>query len=208
VTGTVPRGVLHSEKKIGIENKNSTVTAIARLSAEDLLAASGQFADLLVDVVDGGASLGFLAPLASADAAAWWESLAPAVDDGHLGVWAAREGGRVVGTVGLRPELKANGRHRAEVVKLMVRRDARGRGIARDLLAAVEGAAADAGLSLLVLDTQTGSPAERLYRGAGWTRAGIVPDYAADPAGVLYPTTIYFKALPRSAGTGAPRRPL
>jgi ribosomal protein S18 acetylase RimI-like enzyme len=171
------------------------VTAIAPLSAEGLLAASGQFADLLVDVVDGGASLGFLAPLAAVDAAAWWESLAPTVDNGQLRVWAAHEGGRVVGTVSLRPELKANGRHRAELTKLMVRRDARGRGVARRLLAVVESAAAEAGLSLLVLDTQTGSPAERLYRSAGWTRAGIVPDYAADPAGVLHPTTIYFKAL-------------
>lgn len=174
---------------------NRPVTAITRLSAEDLLAASGQFADLLVDVVDGGASLGFLAPLASADAAAWWESLASAVNDGRLEVWAAHEGGRVVGTVSLRPEFKANGRHRAEVTKLMVHRDARGRGVARRLLAEVESAAADAGLSLLVLDTQTGSPAERLYRAAGWTRAGVVPDYASDPAGVLHPTTIYFKAL-------------
>ena len=171
------------------------MTAIARLSAEDLLAASGQFADLLVDVVDGGASLGFLAPLAAADAAAWWESLAPAVDDGQLRVWAAREGGRVVGTVSLRPEFKANGRHRAEVTKLMVHRDARGRGVARRLLAEIESAAADAGFTLLVLDTQTGSPAERLYRAGGWTRAGIVPDYASDPVGVLHPTTIYFKAL-------------
>lgn len=171
------------------------MTAIARLSADELLAASDQLADLLVDVVDGGASLGFLAPLAPADAAAWWESLAPAVDDGQLRLWAANEGGRVVGTVSLKPELKANGRHRAEVTKLMVHRDARGRGVARRLLAEVESAAAAAGLSLLVLDTQTDSPAERLYRAAGWTRAGIVPDYASDPAGVLHPTTIYFKAL-------------
>ena len=171
------------------------MTAIARLSADELLAASDQFADLLVDVVDGGASLGFLAPLALADAAAWWESLAPAVGDGQLRVWAATEGGRIVGTVSLKPEFKANGRHRAEVTKLMVHRDARGRGVARRLLAEVESAAADTGLSLLVLDTQTDSPAERLYQAAGWTRAGIVPGYAADPAGVLHPTTIYFKAL-------------
>lgn len=171
------------------------MTAIARLSAEDLLAASAQFADLLVDVVHGGASLGFLAPLDPAHAAAWWASLAPAVHDGQLRVWAARDGGRVVGTISLRPELKANGRHRAEVVKLMVRRDARGRGVARRLLATLESEAADAGLSLLVLDTQTDSPAERLYQAAGWTRAGIVPDYASDPVGVLHPTTIYFKAL-------------
>ncbi|MFD6944576.1 hypothetical protein ACFWC8_16685, partial [Streptomyces roseolus] len=65
----------------------------------------------------------------------------------------------------------------------------------RRLLAAAEAHAAATGLTLLVLDTQTGSPAERLYRGAGWTAAGTVPEYAADPAGVLRPTTLYYKLL-------------
>jgi GNAT superfamily N-acetyltransferase len=184
-------------------NGISTVSPIARLSAEALLATAGQFADLLVDVVEGGDSLGFLAPLDHAEAAAWWESLAPAVADGELTVWAAREGDRITGTVSLRGERKANGRHRAEVIKLMVLRAARGRGIARGLLAAVEGEAAERGLSLLILDTQTGSAAERLYRAAGWTAAGIVPGYATDTAGVPHPTTIYFKSLQSDLARGA-----
>ncbi|WP_181807842.1 GNAT family N-acetyltransferase, partial [Streptomyces shenzhenensis] len=82
-----------------------------------------------------------------------------------------------------------------ELVKLMVHRDARGRGVARGLLAVAEEAAAAAGITLLHLDTETDSPAERLYRSAGWTRAGVIPDYAADPSGVLRPTTLYYKRV-------------
>lgn len=78
---------------------------------------------------------------------------------------------------------------------LIVDRVARGRGLGRDLLAVAEEAAAQAGVTLLLLDTQTGSAAERLYRKAGWTEVGVVPDYAADPAGDLRPTTFFFKAL-------------
>jgi GNAT superfamily N-acetyltransferase len=169
--------------------------SIARLSAEELRAARGQFADLLVDVVDGGGSLGFLAPLDHASAAAWWDSQIPALAEGDLAVWAARDGDRITGTVGLRRERWATGRHRAYVVKLMVRRAHRGRGIARRLLAATEAEAAATGLSLLVLDTETGSPAERLYQAAGWTVAGTVPGYAADPSGALRSSTFYFKTL-------------
>jgi ribosomal protein S18 acetylase RimI-like enzyme len=97
---------------------------------------------------------------------------------------------------------KPNSRHRAELVKLMVSREARGRGVGRGLLATAEEAAAAAGLTLLHLDTETGSPAEHLYRSAGWTRAGTIPDYAADPGGELRPTTLYFKrvGVPSAAG--------
>jgi GNAT superfamily N-acetyltransferase len=101
----------------------------------------------------------------------------------------------VTGTVSLAFPDKANSRHRAELVKLMVHRAARGRGLGRDLLATAERAAAEAGITLLHLDTETGSPAETLYRSAGWTRVGAIPDYAATPAGDLHPTTIYYKRV-------------
>ncbi len=77
----------------------------------------------------------------------------------------------------------------------MVHRDARGRGVGRGLLAAAEAAAVEAGITLLHLDTETDSPAEHLYRTAGWTRAGIIPDYALDPYGELRPTTLYYKRV-------------
>jgi GNAT superfamily N-acetyltransferase len=161
-----------------------------------LLREADALAGLLTDVVAGGASLGFVAPFSHADALAWWrEDLAPALADGRLLVWVARDGDRPVGTVALAPSGKPNGRHRGEVVKLMVHRDARGRGVARALLATVERAAAEAGLTLLLLDTETGSDAERLYRAAGWIRHGAVPGFATDPAGRLRATTLFHKEI-------------
>ncbi|MGX1273584.1 N-acetyltransferase family protein [Streptomyces phaeoluteigriseus] len=166
-----------------------------RLDAAQLLGRAGELADLLVDTVAGGASVGFLTPLDRTEAHAWWEGRAAGVAAGHLAVWAALDGPRVTGTVTLDFPDKPNSRHRAELVKLMVHRDARGQGLGRRLLTTAEEAAAAAGVTLLHLDTETDSPAEHLYRTAGWTRAGIIPDYAADPSGVLRPTTLYYKHL-------------
>ncbi|MFI9803312.1 GNAT family N-acetyltransferase [Streptomyces sp. NPDC052301] len=160
-----------------------------------------ELADLLADTVAGGASVGFLAPLAREEAAAWWRERAEATAAGRLAVWAALDAtGRPVGTVSLAHADKPNSRHRAELVKLMVHRCARGQGLGRLLLATAEDAAAAAGITLLHLDTETGSPAERLYRSSGWTAAGTIPDYAAAPAGELRPTTLYYKRLKPPAG--------
>ncbi|MFI6089952.1 GNAT family N-acetyltransferase [Streptomyces sp. NPDC051218] len=176
--------------------------APTRLSSDQLVASAVDLGALLADVVKGGSSLGFLAPLDRASAADWWRGLAPAVADGRLAVWAARDGERVTGTISIWFVDKPNGRHRAEILKLMVHSSARGRGLARTLLATAEQAAADAGVTLMILDTETGSPAESLYRSGGWTAAGVIPDYATDPAGVLHPTTLFFKKV---AGSGTPR---
>ncbi|MEV3890614.1 GNAT family N-acetyltransferase [Streptomyces griseoincarnatus] len=159
---------------------------------------TGALADLLTDTVDGGASVGFLAPLDRAAAVAWWTERCAAVAGGRLTVWtASEEPGRVLGTVSLAlPADKPNSAHRAELVKLMVHRAARGKGLGRRLLAVAEEAAAADGITLLHLDTETGSPAEHLYRTSGWTEVGAIPDYAADPGGVLRPTTVYYKRLP------------
>lgn len=177
---------------------------VRRLSSAELVESADDLAELLADVVDGGSSLGFLAPLDRAAAADWWRGLAPEVADGQLAVWAARdaERARVTGTVSIGFVDKPNGRHRAEILKLMVHSSARGQGLARTLLATAERAAAEAGVTLLVLDTETGSPAESLYRSGGWTAAGVIPDYAADPAGTLHPTTLFFKKV---GGSGAPQ---
>jgi GNAT superfamily N-acetyltransferase len=174
---------------------------VARLDGGQLSSRVEALADLLVDTVEGGASIGFLAPMDRAAAVAWWKGRAGAVAAGHLAVWAAYDGHRAVGTVSLAFPDKPNSRHRAELVKLMVHRDARGQGLGRRLLGTAEEAAAAAGITLLHLDTETGSPAERLYGSAGWTRAGVIPDYAADPAGVLRPTTLYYKKLDVAAAT-------
>jgi GNAT superfamily N-acetyltransferase len=168
---------------------------ITRLSAAELDSCAEDLATVLVDSVSGGSSLGFLAPFDQAAATAWWRGLVPAVADGGLVVFAARSDERVSGTVQLRLSGIPNGVHRAEVAKLMVARDARGHGVGRQLLAAAEQGAVAAGITLLILDTVTGSAAEQLYSSAGWTRVGTVPDYAADPGGALQPTTFFYKKV-------------
>ncbi|ELS58145.1 GNAT family N-acetyltransferase [Streptomyces viridochromogenes] len=175
---------------------------VTRLDEARLLERAEDLTGLLVETVKDGASVGFLAPLDRTAAMAWWKERAGAVAAGRLAVWAACEGGRTVGTVSLAFPDKPNSRHRAELVKLMVHRDARGKGLGRRLLTTAEEAAARAGVTLLHLDTETDSLAERLYGSAGWTRAGVIPDYAASPAGVLRPTTIYYKYVGAAALTG------
>ncbi|MFC4061774.1 GNAT family N-acetyltransferase [Planomonospora corallina] len=152
-------------------------------------------AALLTAAVADGASLGFLAPLTQEDAAHWWHAQTPAVTDGTLTVWTAHHHGQLTGTIGLTTAPKANGRHRAEIIKLMVHPRARRRGLARTLLTTAEHAAAQTGITLLLLDTETGSAAEHLYTTAGWTRYGTVPRYAADPAGSLRDCSFFYKEL-------------
>ncbi|MFD6278138.1 GNAT family N-acetyltransferase [Streptomyces sp. NPDC060209] len=178
------------------------MTEIVPVSGPELVTYADEFAALMIEAVEGGASVGFLAPLDRAAAAIWWRERALAVESGSKQVWIARDDERVVGTIGLVKAALPNARHRAEVEKLMVRPSARGRGIGRALLTAVERSAATEGLTLLVLDTETGSDAEHLYRAAGWTPCGSVPDYAADPYGTLRATTFYYRALglPEASG--------
>ncbi|MER5325847.1 GNAT family N-acetyltransferase [Streptosporangium roseum] len=168
---------------------------ITRLPAEDFHDSVKGLAGLLADVVADGSSLGFLLPFDQDGAAAWWHTRLPAVSDGSLAVWIAHGPGGIVGTISLALEPKPNGRHRAEIVKLMVHRDARGQGLARALLATAEQAAAQAGVTLLLLDTVTGSAADHLYLAAGWTRYGIVPGYAVDPAGSPEDCSFHYKQL-------------
>jgi GNAT superfamily N-acetyltransferase len=173
---------------------------VSRVEGARLAASVEGLADLLVDTVHGGASVGFLAPLDRAAAVAWWQERVAAAEAGQLAVWTAHDGDRIVGTVGLAFPDKPNSRHRAELVKLMVHRDARGQGLGRTLVTTAEEAAVGAGVTLLHLDTETDSPAEHLYRSSGWIRAGVIPDYAASPAGVLRPTTLYYKHVGAGAG--------
>ena len=169
---------------------------VTRLDAEGFAASLAGLAELLVDGVDSGASLGFLASFDHDAAARWWRSLAPGVADGSLVVWTCQGAeGRLDGTISLVLEPKPNSAYRASVVKLIVHRRARGRGLGRRLLATAEQTAAALGRTLLMLDTETDSDADFLYQATGWTRYGIVPGYAADPAGVPRDCSFYFKRL-------------
>jgi len=151
---------------------------------------------LLQDVVDDGASIGFLPPLGAEEARQYWESVEGAVQAGGRLLWVARQpDGRVVGSVQLDLEKRANGDHRAELIKLMVHTAARRRGIARDLMRAAEAEAKRLGRTTLFLDTRLGDPSEILYRGLGWQFAGSIPRYARSANGALDANAIYYRLL-------------
>ena len=158
------------------------------LSDQDLQ----DLAALLLDGVAGNASVGFQAGLSEADALDFWRGMA---HNRVILLGAREDGGHLVGTVQLRLSSYPNGRHRAEVAKLLVHSDARRRGIATDLMLAAEVEALQAGVWLLYLDTETGSGAELFYEGLGWTRAGVIPDFAYGPDGRLSPSSFYYKRL-------------
>jgi GNAT superfamily N-acetyltransferase len=150
---------------------------------------------VLIDAVQDGASVGFLAPLSRETALRYWNQALTAAGDG-LVLWIAESGGEVVGTVQLALCAKENGRHRAELQKLLVLRSHRGNGIATALMLAADEYAAANGRRLLVLDTIAGSPAESVYRHLGWRKAGEIPEYAAMPDGELRATAYYYKQCP------------
>ena len=154
---------------------------------------------LLIDAVHGGASVGFLVPLAAEKAQQYWAGVMAAIGpDGVL--WVAEQDGQVLGTVQLSLCTKDNGRHRAELQLLLVLSTHRGHGLARRLVAAAEDFAVQHAMSLLVLDTLAGSPAEGLYAHLGWHRVGEIPEYAGDPQGRLCATVVFCKTLMRSSG--------
>jgi acetyltransferase len=151
---------------------------------------------VLTDSVDGGASVGFLPPLDAGEADRYWQGVEAALERGSRRLWVARAGdGAVIGTVQLDLETRPNGRHRAEVIKLMVLGLHRQRGVGRGLMQAAEEHARQLGRTTLVLDTREGDPSERLYRSLGWVQAGVIPRYARSAGGALDASVFYFKLL-------------
>jgi len=161
------------------------------LTSQDTASLPGLGA-LLIDSVEGGASVGFLRPLNPDAATHYWQQVLAAIPS-ELCVWVAEVDGQLVGSVQLSLCPKENGRHRAEVQKLLVLSAYRGRGLARALMQVAEAHAWALGRTLLVLDTQKGSIAETVYQRLGWQKAGEIPDFAASPDGALHPTALYFK---------------
>lgn len=152
--------------------------------------------DVLIDCVEGGASVSFMLPMSRAKAEAFWRSTAASVARGERLVFAAEDGGTIVGTVQIILAQPENQPHRGDLAKMLVHRRVRRRGLGAGLLAAAEQGALRAGKTLLVLDTAS-DDAERLYARHGWQRCGVIPDYALWPDGGLCATTIYFKFLRR-----------
>lgn len=169
-----------------------TVRRLDRLAAAQL----DDLAALLVDCVDGGASVSFMHPLTPDRARVWWRGLADEVESGGRALLVAEDTiGRIVGTVQLVLAQPENQPHRADLAKLLVHRSHRRQGIAEALMRAAEDEARACGKTLLVLDTASDG-AERLYRRLGWQCVGTIPGYALWPQGGACDTVIFYRALP------------
>lgn len=165
------------------------------LSGAQTEARIAELCDVLSDCVEGGASLGFMQPYPPADAEPYWRDISRAVGGGAILLVVAEVDGKIAGTVQVGLAQKPNQPHRGDLMKLLVHRSARGRGLARLLMQAAESEAARRGKSLLVLDTATGSPAEEIYPKLGWVRVGVIPGYALWPEGGLCGTTFFYKQI-------------
>ena len=166
------------------------IRRLARVGDSDVEA----LAALMIDVVEGGASIGFMLPLAAGRAAAFWRGVGAGVDGGARVLFVADDGDAIVGTVQLVLEQPENQPHRADVAKMMVANSARRRGIGAALMRAAEDEAKTRGKTLLVLDTAS-ADAERLYARLGWQRCGTVPGYALLPRGGPCDTTYFYRVL-------------
>lgn len=150
-----------------------------------------ELCDLLMKVVDDGASIGFLSPMASAAAMDYWHH----VLNPHVFLYIAWIDDTIAGTVQLHLCTKQNGTNRAEIAKMMVHPKFRQKGIARSLMEIAEKRAKEEGRTLLILDTVEGAPSNHLYTSLGFVHGGRIPDYAASPFGELEATIIYYKQI-------------
>jgi GNAT superfamily N-acetyltransferase len=156
-----------------------------------------ELAEVTLDVVDGGASVGFLHPLSREKAVAFWRTCQASAARHERILLVAEDSGtnRIVGTVSILLAMPDNQPHRGDISKMQVHRSVRRRGLGSSLMRAAEAAALEAGKTLLVLDTVTASDADRLYTRLGWTRVGEIPEYALWPRGGFCGTTIFYRQL-------------
>ena len=156
---------------------------------------AGELAAVLLDCVQGGASIGFMASLTLAEAREFYDAVGAEVAAGKRILLAAFDGDELVGTVQVLLAALPNGVHRGEIAKMLVRRSVRRQGAATALLERAEQEARSAGKTLLVLDAVTAGDAARLYARLGWTRVGEIPGFALFPDGAPCSTTYFYKQL-------------
>jgi GNAT superfamily N-acetyltransferase len=184
------------ESSIAIRPESGIVIRRVKSLEEPGLVAA--LADVLIDCVEGGASVSFMHPLERDKAEAFWRGLAGGITCGERILLVAENGsGEILGTVQVVLRQPDNQPHRADVSKLLVHRKARKHGVGAALMRAAEQAGFSAGKTTLVLDTATGSDAERLYPRLGWQKCGQIPDYALWPRGGLCDTTLFCKRAGR-----------
>ena len=168
---------------------------IRELSAEEGRGYHKALAEVLWDCVEGGASVSFMTPFSRADAEAFFEMALNEVEKGKRILLAAFHESKLVGTVQMVTATPPNQPHRADIAKLLVLRAARTHGVGSRLMEEVENSARRVGKTLLVLDTVTGGGAEKLYLRLGWTKVGVIPNYALFPDGRLCDTTVFWKQV-------------
>jgi GNAT superfamily N-acetyltransferase len=173
---------------------STSTWTLRRLQAVDDAHIAG-LADVMLDCVQGGASVGFMHPLTRDRAVAFWRQVARGVAAGVRAILIAEDAQGLCGTVQLVFDLPENQPHRADLVKMQVHRRARRQGLGAALVRAAEAMARDCGKTLLVLDAVTGGDGARLYERLGWVRVGDIPDYALYPQGGLCGTTFYYRNL-------------
>jgi GNAT superfamily N-acetyltransferase len=168
---------------------------VRRLSPAEAREQLDGLASVLADCVAGGASVSYMAPFSHEDARAAFEGFVADAERGRRLIVAAFDDGELVGTVQVVLAVPPNQPHRGEIAKLLVRRSARRRGVAAQLMEQAEVEARAEGKTLLVLDTVTGDAAERLYERLGWNRVGVIPGYALYPDGRPCDTTVFWKTV-------------
>ena len=154
-----------------------------------------ELAGVLIDCVEGGASVSFMHPLPRDRAVAFWRRVAQGVAAGERALLVAEDARGLCGTVQLVLDQPENQPHRADLAKMLVHRRARRQGLGAALMGAAEATARECGKTLLVLDAVTGGDAARLYERLGWERVGAIPGYALMPQGGLCSTTVYYRKL-------------
>lgn len=167
---------------------NNIVSIEQLLSIEESM---DELSELLIQVVEGGASIGFLPPLDIQAAAQYWDN----VIGPEVILYVAKINDIIVGSVQLHLVTKANGNHRAEIAKLMTHPDYRRSGIGRSLMKAAEERAKQEDRTLLLLDTREGDPSNLLYTSLDYIQAGRIPDFAKSSTGELHATILYYKIL-------------
>ncbi len=164
-------------------------------TAESLGACHAALTDLLIDIVEGGNSVGFRAAAVTGGGRGLLERAGATLATGSRLLWIARDASSVLGTVQMELATKKNGVNRAEIQKLLVHRRARRRGVARTLMQTAEATRRELGRGLLFLDTEAGSDAEAFYRALDYTCIGGLPEYACSPHGEWRANAIYYKTL-------------
>jgi GNAT superfamily N-acetyltransferase len=181
--------------------------SIRRIEAAEASARADELAAVLLDCVYGGASVSFMADMTRGEALAFWAKVADGVGRGERLLFVAESEGRIRGTVQVVAAGLPNQPHRADIAKMLVRRDGRCRGIGAALLAAAEAAAHEAGFWLLVLDTVENGEGDRLYSRGGWRRVGLIPNFALWPDGRLCGTVYFYKDLRAQGPVTVAREP-